>query len=159
MYEVILTRKIKLDSKDIEILKLLQKNSRIPLDEIARILNMPKSTIHYRIKRLEKLGVIESYYAKLNVESLGKDYITATFVRAKYGPGYHEVVGKKLASISGVWAVYFVLGDIDFIVLSRADDRDDFMRILNQMMSIKEIERTSTHVIIKVIKEDPRIEL
>jgi len=33
------------------------------------------------------------------------------------------------------------------------------MRILNQMMSIKEIERTSTHVIIKIIKEDPRIEL
>ena len=156
---MISTRKIKLDNRDIEILRLLQRNSRMPLDEIARALNMPKSTIHYRIKRLEKMGIIEAYYAKLNVESLGKDYITATFVRAKYGPGYHEIVGRKLASIPGIWAVYFILGDIDFIVLSRANDRDDFMRILNQMMSIKGIERTSTHVIIKVIKEDPRVEL
>jgi len=156
---VISTKRIKLDNKDIEILRLLQRNGRISLDEIARTLNMPKSTIHYRIKRLERSGIIEAYYAKLNVESLGKDYITATFVRAKYGPGYHEIVGRKLASIPGVWAVYFVLGDIDFIVLSRANDRDDFMRILNQMMSIKGIERTSTHVIIKVIKEDPRVEL
>jgi len=156
---VISTKRIKLDNKDIEILRLLQRNGRVSLDEIARTLNMPKSTIHYRIKRLERSGIIEAYYAKLNVESLGKDYITATFVRAKYGPGYHEIVGRKLASIPGVWAVYFVLGDIDFIVLSRANDRDDFMRILNQMMSIKGIERTSTHVIIKVIKEDPRVEL
>ena len=156
---MISTKRIKLDNKDIEILRLLQRNGRISLDEIARTLNMPKSTIHYRIKRLERSGIIEAYYAKLNVESLGKDYITATFVRAKYGPGYHEIVGRKLASIPGVWAVYFVLGDIDFIVLSRANDRDDFMRILNQMMSIKGIERTSTHVIIKVIKEDPRVEL
>ncbi len=151
-------RKIKLDDKDIEILKLLQKNCRMPLEEMAKILNMPKSTIHYRIKRLEKIGVIEGYYAKINVESIGKDYITVTFVRAKYGPGYHEAVGRKLASIPGVWAVYFVLGDIDFIVLSRANNREDFMRILNQMMSMKEIERTSTHVVIKIIKEDPRIE-
>lgn len=156
---MISTTRIKLDNKDIEILRLLQRNGRVSLDEIARTLNMPKSTIHYRIKRLERSGIIEAYYAKLNVESLGKDYITATFVRAKYGPGYHEIVGRKLASIPGVWAVYFVLGDIDFIVLSRANDRDDFMRILNQMMSIKGIERTSTHVIIKVIKEDPRVEL
>lgn len=156
---MISTKRIKLDNKDIEILRLLQRNGRVSLDEIARTLNMPKSTIHYRIKRLERSGIIEAYYAKLNVESLGKDYITATFVRAKYGPGYHEIVGRKLASIPGVWAVYFVLGDIDFIVLSRANDRDDFMRILNQMMSIKGIERTSTHVIIKVIKEDPRVEL
>ncbi len=152
-------KSLKLSRRDIEILKLLQKDCRMPLDEIAKRLNMSKSTVHYRIKRMEEAGIIEGYYAKVNPAKVGKEYITVTLVRAKYGPGYHEKVGKKLASIRGVWAVYFVLGEIDFIVLARANSRDDVLRIINEFMQMEEIERTSTQVVVKVIKEDPSVDL
>jgi DNA-binding Lrp family transcriptional regulator len=36
------------------------------LETIAGNLGVPKSTIHYRIHRLEQAGVIEHYFAKLN---------------------------------------------------------------------------------------------
>ena len=150
---------VKLSQKDIEILRLLQKDCRMSLDEIAKKLNMSKSTVHYRVKRLREAGIIEGCYAKLNPMKVGKEYITVTFVRAKYGPEYHEKVGDKLAKIRGVWAVYFVLGDIDFIVLARADSRDDVMRIIDEFMHIEGIERTSTQVVVKVIKEDPTVDL
>ncbi|MEM2405697.1 MAG: Lrp/AsnC family transcriptional regulator, partial [Candidatus Methanomethylicia archaeon] len=101
----------------------------------------------------------EGYYAKIDAAKLGKEYIAVILVRAKYGPGYHEKVGRKIAEIPGVWAVYFVLGEIDFVVMVRANDREDYMRILNTLMNMKEIERTSTQVVVKMIKEDPRVEL
>lgn len=126
---------------------------------MSKMLNVPKSTLHYRIKRLEKQGVIEGYYAKINPAKLGKEYITVTLVRAKYGPGYHKKVGEKLAKLPGVWAVYFVLGETDFIVLTRSNSRETFMKTLEQMINSKEIERTSTMVVTEIIKEDPRIEL
>jgi DNA-binding Lrp family transcriptional regulator len=68
-------------------------------------------------------------------------------------------VGKKIASIPGVWAVYYVLGDFDFIVLVRATNRDDYMNKLEQLSSMNDIERTSTQIAVKIVKEDPRVNI
>ncbi len=144
------------DEIDSGILRILQEDCRTPLDQIAERLRVPKSTIHYRIKRLEGEGIIEGYYARVNHAKLGRDYVTATFIRAKYGPGYHEKAGQKLSKISGVWGVYFVLGENDFILMSRSNNREDYLQKLEKIMSMPEIERTSTQVIAKVIKEDLR---
>lgn len=152
-------QKIRLDDIDIKILKVLQEDCRVTLDRMSKMLNVPKSTLHYRIKRLEKVGVIEGYYAKLNPAKLGKEYIAVTLVRAKYGPGYHKKVGERLSKLPGVWGVYFVLGETDFVVLTRANSRKDFMKTLEQMINSKEIERTSTMAVVEIIKEDPRLEL
>ena len=149
----------KLDKTDGYILRALQQDSRIPLQKLAKRLGVPKSTVHYRIRRLEREGVLQGYYAKVNAEGLGYDYLAVILVRAKYGPGYHENVGRKLARLPGVWAVYYVLGDIDFIVLIRAADRDDYMRKLEHISSMSDIERTSTQIVAKVVKEDPRVNI
>lgn len=149
----------KLDEIDLAILRILQDDCRKNIAEIAEAVKIPKSTVHYRINRLEKLGYIEGYYAKINPEKMGKQYIAITLVRAKYGPGYHEKVGDKISKLPGVWAVYFVFGETDFVVLSRTDSREEFMRTLEQIMSMEEIERTSTMIVAKVIKEDPRLQI
>jgi len=103
--------------------------------------------------------VIERYSAKVNAAKLGKDYLAVDLVRAKYGPHYHQRIGKRIAAIPGVWAVYYVLGDNDFVLLIRADDREDYMRTVEKISSMPDVERSSTQVVAKVIKEDPRITL
>ena len=138
---------------------MLQQDSRIPLQRIATKLRVPKSTIHYRIRRLERENLIQGYYAKLDASKLGYDYLAVVLVRAKYGPQYHKKVGFKLARVPGVWAVYYVLGDFDFIILIRAIDRDDYMRKLEKVSSMSDIERTSTQIVARVIREDPRVDI
>ncbi|MEM3874117.1 MAG: Lrp/AsnC family transcriptional regulator [Candidatus Bathyarchaeia archaeon] len=145
-----------IDELDLKILKILQDDCRISLEQIAKMVGVPKSTIYYRIKRLEEEGIIEGYYAKINFAKLGKDYLTITFVKAKYAPGYHEKIGEKLSKISGVWGVYFIFGENDFVVLTRSKDREDYLRKLELMMNMPEIERTNTQVVAKIIKEDLR---
>ena len=142
---------------DRAILKLLQQDCRIPLDVLAKKVGVPKSTLHYRIKRLEKEGVIGGYYAKVDPLKLGYDYVAVILVKARYGPNYHEKLGMKIARISGVWGVYYVLGEYDFIVLIRARDREDYMNKLEVMSSMPDIERTNTHVAAKVLVEDARV--
>lgn len=142
---------------DRSILKLLQQDCRVPLDVLAKKIGVPKSTLHYRIKRLEKEGVIGGYYAKVDPLKLGYDYVAVVLVKARYGPNYHEKLGKKIAKISGVWGVYYVLGEYDFIVLIRAKDREDYMNKLELMSSMPDIERTNTQVAAKVLVEDPRV--
>ncbi|TET08769.1 MAG: Lrp/AsnC family transcriptional regulator [Candidatus Thorarchaeota archaeon] len=154
-----MTKHDKLDEMDCAILRELQKDCRTPLQEIAEKVDAPTSTVHYRVKRLEREGVIDGYYAKVNPEKFGMDYITVIKVQASYGPGFHERIGKKLAKVSGVWAVYFTLGETDFFVLTRSENRDEYMKILDALMANKEIVRTSTQVVAKVILEDPRLDI
>ncbi|HXZ89911.1 MAG TPA: Lrp/AsnC family transcriptional regulator [Candidatus Dormibacteraeota bacterium] len=148
-----------LDETDRRLLAMLQRDCRVPLQEVAEILGVPKSTVHYRIRKLEQDGIVEGYHAKVNATRLGYDYLAVVLVRARYGPKYHEKVGRRLAKVPGVSAVYYVLGDIDFIVLIRARDRDDYMQKLSQLSSMTDIERTSTQIVAKVMKEDPRVNL
>lgn len=50
-----------MDSKDEIILKMLMKNSRIPLTHIADELAITETAIRKRIKKLEEMGVIKGY--------------------------------------------------------------------------------------------------
>jgi Lrp/AsnC family leucine-responsive transcriptional regulator len=148
-----------LDELDLEILAELQKECRTPLQDIARRVGHPASTVHYRVKRLEKEGIIDGYYAKINPEKIGMDYITVIRIFARYAPEYYDAVGKELAKVPGVWAVYYSLGDQDFFVFTRSEDRRDFMVTLDAIMAIKGVQRTKTQIIARVIKEDPRIDV
>jgi DNA-binding Lrp family transcriptional regulator len=152
-------RRISIDETDRAILRKLQSDSRIPLEKIAKELGIPKSTVHYRTRKMEREEVIESYYAKVSAEKLGRDYTTITFARAKYGPDYHDKIGEILAQIPGVIAVYFVFGEYDFMILTKSKNREDFLQKLERMTNTKEIERTNTQVVGKIIKEDQRIEI
>ena len=148
-----------LDEIDKKILTRLQMDSRTPLERIAEELGIPKSTVRYRIKRMEEENVIEGYHAKVNAEKVGKDYITLTFVRAKYGPSYHDRIGKMLAQIPGVCSVYFVFGEYDFVFLAKSNNTNDFLQKLERITNMTEIERTNTQVVGKTLKEDQRIEI
>ncbi len=144
----------------IKCIQCLKKNDgAMTLQEIAEKVGAPTSTVHYRVKRLEREGVIDGYYANINPEKLGLDYLTVIQVRAVYGPGYHDRIGKKLAKIPGVWAIYFTLGETDFFVLTRSENKSEYMNILVVLMSTKGIERTSTQVVATVIREDPKLDI
>jgi len=65
---------IKHDETDVEILRLLAKNSRIPTIEISKRLNIPARTVAFRIKQLEKNKVIQGYRFLFNFELYGYEY-------------------------------------------------------------------------------------
>ncbi|MGC9148548.1 MAG: Lrp/AsnC family transcriptional regulator [Sulfolobales archaeon] len=148
-----------LDNIDLDLLRVIQENPRRSLSEISKLLNMPKTTIYYRLSRLESEGYIKSYRAILNAEKLGFEYVTITLVRGRYGKDYHDRIGQMLSSLPYVQSVYYVLGDIDFVVIAKSPSRDEFMKLLNEMISSPYIERTSTMVAVKIYKEDPVLKI
>lgn len=154
-----MTKKTLLDDLDTLILKELQNECRTPLQDIAEKVEAPTSTVHYRLKRLERAEIIEGYYAKLNPEKLDMEYIAITRLRVELTPGYYDSIGDQLSRISGVWAIYLILGDSDFLIMTRSKNREGFMSIMDQVLQIKGIKQSSTSVVAKLIKEDPRLSL
>jgi DNA-binding Lrp family transcriptional regulator len=128
------------------------------LEKIAKLADVPKSTIHYRVRKLEKTGFIQGYYAKVDSSLCGRDFAAVSLIRGKYGPRYHERLGKKLAKIPGVWFVHFVFGDWDFIVLSRSSSREALTKVIEAIINMQEVERGTTLITSKIFKEEDRIE-
>ncbi|MHA1614855.1 MAG: Lrp/AsnC family transcriptional regulator [Candidatus Thorarchaeota archaeon] len=154
-----MSKRSMLDELDHKILRELQRECRTSLKDIANLVGAPTSTVHYRVKRLEKNGIIEGYYAKINSEKVSLDYLTLIAITAEYGQNYYNKIGAKLAKVGGIWAVYYTLGENDFYVLTRCKNREEYMKILDEMMSITGLTRTKTQVIAKVIKEEPRLDI
>jgi len=62
---------LKIDKKDINILKCLSKNAKISIIDIADKLKIPERTIVYRIRQLENKKVIQGYRALFDLKPLG----------------------------------------------------------------------------------------
>ncbi|NHI84366.1 MAG: Lrp/AsnC family transcriptional regulator [Candidatus Thorarchaeota archaeon] len=142
----------KIDELDIQILRGLQKDCRI-LQEIADSLDTPVSTIHYRVRRLEKEGVIKGYFAHLDASKLGLNIQSIIHVYAKHGPTFEDL-GLQIADIDGVSKVYWAYGEVDFFVFARARDLDEFNTIIRKIMNIDGVDRTNSQVVARVVKDD-----
>jgi len=68
------SKEIKLDKKDLEILRILSNNSRIEYKEISKKLNMTANAIKYRLKNLEKIGIIKDYTISVDKRKLGYEF-------------------------------------------------------------------------------------
>jgi len=60
-----------IDKKETEILKIIDKNARTPINKIARLTKLSKETVQYRIAKLEKNHFITGYHAIINGFRLG----------------------------------------------------------------------------------------
>lgn len=65
---------IKIDQKDIELLKLLAPNARISILELSKKLDLTPKTVASRIKELEKKDVIIGYRTLFDLEKLNEQY-------------------------------------------------------------------------------------
>ena len=150
---------VTLDKSDKIILKMLQEDCNISLKKIGEKTGLSSSTVHYRVNRLIEEGVITGFKAVVDPLKVGKEILAISLVTGRYGPDYSKKIGERIAKIQGVWAVYFLLGNIDFAVLLRASSREELKEIVDAFIKIEEVERSNTYLILERLKEDATVQL
>ncbi|WP_435074725.1 Lrp/AsnC family transcriptional regulator [Halorubrum sp. HHNYT27] len=146
-----------LDARDVRILRSIAENNSTSPERIMEETDIPKSTVHYRIKNMMDRGVIKNELFEIDFEKAGLGLTVISEVLAEFGEGYQEEVGKALAEIEGVNEVYFVMGDTDFIVISRLPSHDMVETLVEEFEAIDGIQRTSSKSVISSIKEDESV--
>jgi len=138
-----------LDSKDAIILEILKKDAKKTTQQISRETNIPITTVHNRIKKLENSGVIERYTVWVNRKKLGKG-IDARLAVKVGRDGDQDEICSKLVHNSLVVGAYQVTGDDDIIVKLNVKDVDELHDfIMNEVRSIKGVEGTKTLIVLK----------
>ncbi len=118
-----------MDKVDKEILTILQRNAKLNIKEIAAELNMTKTPIYERIKRLEREGVIENYVAVVNRKKLPSSMIVFCSVRLEQQKleGI-EQFEKAISEIPEVLECYLMGGASDFLLKVLVKDLEAYHR-------------------------------
>ena len=146
-----------LDEKDIQILRRVEQNYEVNLEELSEELGISKSTIHYRLKKLKEDGVITRAMAEVDPEVFGLNMMMITDVMVSHEEGYAEETGSKIAAIKGVIKVYYTMGDVDFMVISRVQNRDQLNRLIDEIVAIDGVNETSSTFVMDEIKDNHEV--
>lgn len=106
-----------MDSTDTAILKLLQTDSSLSLDDIAVRVGASKTPIWNRIKRLKESGVIKREVAIVDAESVGLD--TCFFVLVKtseHDAHWQSAFLEALRARNEVVEAHRLAGEIDYLL-------------------------------------------
>ena len=151
---------IKLDDKDIAILLLIQENSKLTANQIAKKTSTPITTVFAKIKRMEELGIIKQYRAILSPEKLNLG--TAAFILASvsYGnktdgtPITQRDVAEEIARLPDVQEVHIITGDWDLLVKVRAESVDAIGKfVVDKLRRINGLQKTLTCMVFETVKE------
>src|SRR3712207_6361158 len=120
-----------MDEKNLQILRLLQENARLPLKTLAGKVGLARSSVRERIARMEAQGIILGYKADVQPSSLREDAVRALLmIRLRRTPARETV--SRITALPHVRRCFSVSGDIDLVVEIEAgtmsmlnDARDD----------------------------------
>jgi DNA-binding Lrp family transcriptional regulator len=135
-----------LTDKDEELLALLRANAREPVASLARKLGVSRSTVQDRLQRLEDKGIIAGYEVRL-AESIAKGGLQA-FVTLEVEPRLIAEVGRAIAKLPEIEALYSVSGKIDLVAQVRAATAEALDRLLDRIAEMRGVTNTESSVVL-----------
>jgi DNA-binding Lrp family transcriptional regulator len=140
-----------IDDLDRTILQILLEDGRARYKTIAERTNTTVATVHNRIKRLTDEGVITGFIPKIDARKLGIDISALIDLRVE--GGYIKEIQKKILDHGNVCAIYDITGDYDISLICKFKNTDNLNEFIKKIAAEKRVLRTSTKLILNVVKE------
>jgi Lrp/AsnC family transcriptional regulator len=130
----------RIDDLDRNILAILQQDSGVPLDEIARRLGASKTPVWNRIRKMKASGLIKGEVALVDPEKLGLESCFFVLIRtSEHDSDWLARFLRAVQSRPEVLEAHRLAGDIDYILKVRVPNAkafDAFYRALIKEVSI-----------------------
>ncbi len=107
-----------MDDKDLEILKLVQSNSRLTAEALGHEIGLSPPAVQKRLKRLRASGAIEKEIALLSPSKLGREMTVIVQVMLERENRVHlENFKRKMRNAAAVQQCYYTTGEADLILI------------------------------------------
>ena len=146
-----------IDEIDHRIISLLQENARLSNAVLAEKVGLTTSTVHERVKKLEKKGIIKGYVAMVDAEALGKP-ITA-FIRLTIGLTSTDYLESKKSVLNvcrdepDVLECHAVAGEDCYILKVRIPGPGDLEKLIERIRCNAQVSRATTNIVLSTFKE------
>lgn len=144
-----------LNKQEIELLRLLQKNSKFDISDLTERLNMSRTSVYDRIKKLENEGYIKEYVAIVDQRKVGLNFTVIVNVslnsqRIEYVDEFLE----KISDLDEVMEAYVTGGIFDVVLKVVTKDPDAFSNFVTHKLSaIPHISKIQSSFVMRYIKQ------
>jgi Lrp/AsnC family leucine-responsive transcriptional regulator len=143
------------DDIDRRLLAALVRDARTSYADLAREVGLKAQSVHERVRKLEREGVLRGSSADVDPRAVGLGVSALVGLHQREGVDADEIV-TALRDVPEVEDCWFVAGDEAFVVKVRVADLDDLDRTLRVLRHVPGVTRTRTTVVLSTSFEGRR---
>lgn len=142
------------------ILRVLEKNAKINLHDLAIMLDIDEVTLANEISKMEQEKIICGYHTLIDWDKTTDEKVTALIevkVTPQRGLGFDKIA-ERIYKFDCVTAVYLMSGAFDFTILIEGSSLKEVSRFVSEKLSpLESILSTATHFVLKKYKDHKTI--
>ena len=139
-----------------QLLKIIERNSRIDLKELAVILGVEETAIVEELQKCEQEGVICGYHTMIDWDKVGVEKVSALIevrVTPQRGQGFDNIA-ERIYKYPEVHAVYLISGGYDLLVTLEGKTLREVAQFVSDKLSpLESVLSTKTNFILKKYKD------
>lgn len=139
-----------------ELLKIIEKNSRIDMKELAVILGVEEIDIANELAALESEGIICGYHTMINWERTSLDKVNALIevrITPQRGQGFDHLA-ERIYRYQEVQSVYLISGGYDLLISLEGKSLREISNFVSDKLSTLDgVLSTATHFVLKKYKD------
>jgi len=128
---------VKLDAKDKALLLRLDFHARDSLTQLGKHLGISKQAVDYKLRRLEKLKVIDNYTVLVNMPQLGYIFCRLLLTLKGHSENTINELNRYLQEDGHSFWILEMQGQYDYLIDSWQYSLDDFRRLWGKYTGIK----------------------
>ena len=143
-----------MDQMDLRILKILQKDSSLPVSEVAKEIGLSASPCWKRIKRMQDKGVIKYQISVLEAEQLG--CVLTVFINIKTGEhstSWLKEFSETVTAMPEVVELHRIAGDVDYMLKVIVPDKAAFDSFYKDLIGPAALTEVTSYFTMETIKE------
>ena len=133
-----------IDKLDREILEILMKDAKVPYTDIAKRLIVSPGTIHVRMKRMERRGIVMGTTLILDPAKIGYDLTAFVGIYLIKGSVYKEVID-QIDNIPEIIEAHYTTGEYSIFAKVICKNTDHLREVINEKLQpVDGVSRTET---------------
>ncbi len=138
---------IMISLQDEKLLAMLRTNARASVSDLARALDLSRSTVQSRMQKLEETGVIKGYSVEYGDTYLSS--MVSAHVSIKVKQKLTTKTNIELKHIDAITELYAISGEYDLIAVVQAQNLEKLSHLLDDIGNLDGVERTTSSVILE----------
>ncbi len=145
---------IRLDDRDIAILKVLAREGRLSKADLARRINLSPTPCWERLKRLEKAGIIEGYNARIALKKTAPHVtVFVTLELDNHSAGAFQLFEQMVETQDEIVHCWALGGGFDYLMQIVTRDVDTYQRLIDRLLDRGlGLARYYTYIVTKDVK-------
>lgn len=147
-----------MNDKDFEILRWLQKDGSLSMDDLAERVALSKTAVWRRVRKLEDEKVIRKRTALVDEKAVGFGVTVFAIIRTnQHSDTWYSQFSEAVLSIPEIVEVYRASGDIDYIMRIVARDMEHYDRVYRQLIRKCDFSDVSSTFVMETIKQSSEL--